>query len=174
MAQSFLSSWINVLDESMMKWFNKWDTGFMRVGLKPHPFGNERHTIFCALTSILWRAKIVESKYIPTQLGPNKWEDLGKTVGIMLQICEPIYSTGKCVVLESGFCVSNGIKALLEFGVYAAELTKKRKYWPKGVPGYTIDQYFSERYVTYVDMLEAITEDGPEGKAFNIFCFKEP
>ena len=23
-------------------------------------------------------------------------------------------------------------------------------------------------------MLEAITEDGPEGKAFNIFCFKEP
>ena len=23
-------------------------------------------------------------------------------------------------------------------------------------------------------MLEAITEDGPEGKAFKIFCFKEP
>ena len=25
-----------------------------------------------------------------------------------------------------------------------------------------------------MDMLEAITEEGPEGKAFNIFCFKEP
>ena len=23
-------------------------------------------------------------------------------------------------------------------------------------------------------MLESITEEGPEGKAFNIFCFKEP
>ena len=25
-----------------------------------------------------------------------------------------------------------------------------------------------------MDMLEAITEEGPEGKAFKIFCFKEP
>ena len=25
-----------------------------------------------------------------------------------------------------------------------------------------------------MDMLEAITEEGPEGKAFNIFCFEEP
>ena len=45
--------------------------------------------------------------------GQLKWEDLGKTVGIMLQICDPIFSTGKCVVLDSGFCVSKGITALL-------------------------------------------------------------
>ena len=38
MAQQFLPSWINVLDESMMEWFNKWDPGFMCVGRKPHPF----------------------------------------------------------------------------------------------------------------------------------------
>ena len=25
-----------------------------------------------------------------------------------------------------------------------------------------------------MDMLETITEEGPEGKAFKIFCFKEP
>ena len=25
-----------------------------------------------------------------------------------------------------------------------------------------------------MDMLEAITEEGPEGKALDIFCFKEP
>ena len=25
-----------------------------------------------------------------------------------------------------------------------------------------------------MDMLEAITEEGPEGKVFKIFCFKEP
>ena len=53
MAQQFLPSWINVLDESMMEWFNKWSPGFMCVGRKPQPFGNERHTICCALTSIL-------------------------------------------------------------------------------------------------------------------------
>ena len=44
MAQQFLPSWINVLDESMMGWFNKWSPGFMCVVRKPHPFGNDRHT----------------------------------------------------------------------------------------------------------------------------------
>ena len=72
-------------------------------------------------------------------------------------------------MLESGFCVSKRITALLEFGVYTATLTKKRKYCPKGVLGYAIDQYFSDKDVTYMDMLEAINEEGPEGKAFNIF-----
>ena len=70
----------------------------------------------------------MEGKYRATQLGKKKWEDLGKTVGLMLQMCEPIFSTGKCVVLESGFCVSKGITSLLEFGVYTAALIKKRKY----------------------------------------------
>ena len=92
----------------------------------------------------------------------------------MLRVCEPIFSTGKCVVLDSGFCVSKGITALLEFGVYAAALIKKQKYWPKGVPGDAIDEYFADKDITHVDMLEAITEEGPEGKAFDIFCFKEP
>ena len=126
----------------MMDLFNKWAPGFMCVSLKPHPFGNERHTICCALTSILWSAQIVEGKYRPTELGKNKWEELGKTVGLMLRICEPAFSSGKCVVIDSGFFVSKGITDLLEVGVYAAALIKKRKYWPKGVPGDSIDQYF--------------------------------
>ena len=67
-----------------------------------------------------------------------------------------------------------GISALLEVGVYAAALIKKRKYWPKGVPGDAIVEYFADKDVTHVDMLEAITEEGPKGKAFKIFCFKEP
>ena len=116
----------------------------------------------------------MEGKDRPTELGNKKWEELGKTVGLMLRMCEPICSTGKCVVLDIGFCVSKGITALLEVGVYAAALIKKRKYWPKGVPGDSIDEYFTDKDVTHVDMLGAITEEGPEGKAFKIFCFKEP
>ena len=111
-----------------MEWFNKWAPVFMCVGRKPHPFGNERHIMCCALTSILWRAQIVKGKDRPNQLCPKKWEELGKTVGIMLQMCEPIFSTGKCVVIDSGFCVSKGTTSLLGFGVYAATLVKKRKY----------------------------------------------
>ena len=82
----------------------------------------------------------MEGKYRPTQLGPKKWEELVNTVGLMLKICEPILSTGKCVVFESFFFVSKGIIALLVFGAYADALAKKRKYCPKGVPGDSIDQ----------------------------------
>ena len=131
MAQQFFPSWINVLDDSMMEWFNKWVPGFMCVGRNPHLFGNEWNTICCALTYILWRAQIVEDKERPSQLGPKKWEETGKTVGIMLRMGEPIFLTVKCVVLDNGFSVSKGSTSLLDFGVYVAALIKKRKYWPK-------------------------------------------
>ena len=62
---------------------------------------------------------------------------------------------------------------MLEFGVYTDALTKKRKYWLKGVTGDAIDQYFSDKDVTYMDMLEAITEEGTKVKAFKIFFPKE-
>ena len=114
-----------------MEWFKKWDPGFMCVSCKPHPFGNERHTICCALVSIMWRAQIVERKDKPTKLGLKKWEELEKTVGLMLIMCEPIFSSGKCVVLDSEFCVSKGITALLKVGVYAAVLIKKQKTGPR-------------------------------------------
>ena len=116
----------------------------------------------------------MEGKDRPTELGKKKWEETGKTFGLMLQMFEPIFSSGKCVVIDSGFFVSKRITALLEVGVYAAALIKKRKYWPKGVPGDAIEVYFADKDLTHVDMLEAITEEVPEGKAFKIFCFKEP
>ena len=39
------------------------------------------------------------------ELVKKKWGDLGKTVGLMLQVFEPIFSNYKCVVLDSGFIV---------------------------------------------------------------------
>ena len=98
---------------------------------------------------------------------------MGKTVDLVLRICEPIFSTGKFVALDSVLCVWKGITVLLEFGIYAATLIKKQEYWPKGVPGYVIYQYVSDKDVTYFDTLETINEEGTEGKAFNIFCFNK-
>ena len=116
----------------------------------------------------------MEGKDRPSEIGKKKWEELEKTFCLMLRMCEPLFSTVKCVVLDSVSCVSKGVTALLEVGFYAAVLVKKRKYWPKGVPGDAIDEYFADKDVTHVDMFEAITEEGREGKAFKIFCFKEP
>ena len=59
----------------------------------------------------------MEGKGRPTELGKKKWEEMGKTVSLVLQMCEKIFSNGKCVVLDSVFCVSKGITALLGFGV---------------------------------------------------------
>ena len=51
MFEEFNPSWINVLDKIIMEWFNKYAPGSMFVGHKPQPFCNERHIIFCVLTS---------------------------------------------------------------------------------------------------------------------------
>ena len=76
----------------------------------------------------------MEGKDRPTEIGKKKREELGKTVGLMLRMCDPIFSTGKCVVLDSGFCVSKGITALLEVGAYAAVL-KETKILSQGCTG---------------------------------------
>jgi len=171
MTSVFLPSWVSVLDESMMEWFNKWAPGFMCVGRKPHPFGNERHTICCGQTNIMFRAQIVEGKDRPVMLGPKKWNEKGTTVGLMLRMTEPLHGSGKCVVMDSGFCVAQGIAELKKKGVYGAALIKKRRYWPKGVPGDAIDDHFQDKEVGDCAMLEAKTH---AGDPFRIFCMKEP
>ena len=60
----------------------------------------------------------------------------------MLRMCRPIFVSGKAVILESRFCVTKGITELEVKGVYAAYLIKKRRYWPKGVPGELVDTNF--------------------------------
>ena len=65
MDEEFNLSWINVLEKIMMEWFNKYAPGFMCDGHKPHPFGNERYTICCGLTSILWIYQKLEVKDLP-------------------------------------------------------------------------------------------------------------
>ncbi len=37
--------WWNCLDESMSVWYNEFCPGFVYVPQKPHPIGNEYHTI---------------------------------------------------------------------------------------------------------------------------------
>jgi len=42
---------------------------------------------------------------------------------------------------DSGFCVAESVTALHEKGVYGQFLIKKRRYWPKHVPGDFIDAH---------------------------------
>jgi hypothetical protein len=64
----------------------------------------------------------------------------GRTVGLLLRLCAGIASRGMVVLLDSGFCVLQGLVELKKIGVFAsAAVIKKRRYWPKYVPGKQIN-----------------------------------
>ena len=63
MREVFIPGWINCLDESMSIWSNKWTyPGYVFCPRKPHPFGNEHHTICCGICGILFGVEMVEGK----------------------------------------------------------------------------------------------------------------
>ena len=126
---------------------------FMYVGGKPHTFVNEIHTIFCGLTSILWRYQIVEGKYPPQNIGQEEYNKSGKTVSLMLRMCRPIFGWGKAAVLNSVFCVSKGTTYIESKGVYEAALINIWHYWPKGVPFDHIDIKYENNEVSDVGMI---------------------
>ncbi|KAL7462616.1 hypothetical protein ACHAXS_004556 [Conticribra weissflogii] len=153
MAANYLPSWLSCLDESMNTWLNKYCPGFMVVPRKPHPYGNEYHTIADGDkgSPIMWRMKLQEGKDRPKKSDgswafPSPFEGHTKTAKLMLEMTEPIHGTGKVVSMDSGFCVSAGILAMHSVGVYGQALVKKRgRYWPKDVPGDYIDESFAQK-----------------------------
>ena len=68
MARNFSPSSIVCLDESMSIWNSRWTCpGWMFVPRKPHPFGNEYHTISCGESGILFDMELVEGKDQPPE-----------------------------------------------------------------------------------------------------------
>jgi len=171
MAENFVPSWINCLDESMSIWTNRWTCpGWVFCPRKPHPFGNEYHSICCCLSGIMYRVEMVEGKDHPREMCAHPSDDKGKTIGLLRRLTKPLYSTGKVVVLDSGFCVLEGLIELRKKGVFAGALIKKRRYWPKHVPGDDIDLHFEDKEVGSTDALRGVIDNVP----YNIFCMKEP
>jgi len=157
--ENYTPGWISCIDESMIDWLNKYCPGWMCVPRKPHPFGNEYHTICdCDLTKgapIMFRVELMEGKDRPVELGPKEFEDRGKTIGLMVRMSRNLWNTGKVVTMDSGFSVSKGILAMREKGVFGQALIKPRgRGWPVIVPGKYIDEYFSDKEIGYCKTLE--------------------
>jgi Transposase IS4 len=123
MSLNFEPSWVSCLDESMSIWTNPWTCpGYMYVPRKPHPMGNEYHTVCCGESGVLYQLELVEGK---DSIGPKEFDDRGKTSGLLLRLTRPIWFKGNVVVLDSGFCVLQAITDLKKNGVFAASLIKK-------------------------------------------------
>ena len=171
MKEVFIPGWINCLDESMSVWTSQWTCpGWMVVPRKPHPFGNEYHTLCCGLCGILYALELVEGKDRPRQMGPQEFDNLGKTVGLLLRLSRSIWNTARVLVLDSGFCVLKALTELRKRGVYAGALIKKRRYWPKYISGDDIIDHFSDKEVGDVDALPGTLDGVP----FHVFAMKEP
>jgi hypothetical protein len=161
----------------MNTWLNQNCPGFMIVERKPHPSGNEYHSIADGDDGkpIMWRIKIQEGKDRPkkadgTPAFPSAYEKESKTVKLMLEMTVPLQRTGKIVTMDSGFCVTVGILALHDKGIYGQALIKKRgRYWPRGVPGNDINNHFQSKELGSYDCF--VQEK--EGKNFLIHCHKE-
>ena len=169
MAVVFTCGWITCLDESMSIWNNKWTCpGWIFCPRKPHPIGNEYHSICCGLSSIIFAIELIEGKARPKELPFDP--KTKKTMCLLMRLCKSMYSAGKVVILDSGFCVLEALIELKKVGVFAGALIKKRRYWPKHVKGEMIDAHFSDARVGHVDSWSGKLNDVP----YDIFCMKEP
>ena len=125
MATNFVPSWINCINESMSKWLNKYTCpGFMFIPCKPWPFGNEYHDAGCADSNIIWSLELCEGKDQPPQLNNKQFDDLGKIVGTLLRLTEPVWGSGKVFIIDSGFCILKAIIELQKKGIFAVALIK--------------------------------------------------
>jgi len=171
MVAVFIVSWAICLDESMSIWFNRWTCpGWVFCPRKPHPFGNEYHTACCALSGIMFVIELVEGKDRPKEMAPPEFENLGKTVGLLLRMLKSVFHTGRYVILDSGFCVLKALIELKKLGVYACALIKKRRYWPTLVPGDAMERRFASKNVGDVDAIEGISD----GVNYTLWGMKEP
>ena len=82
---------------------------------KPHPFRNEDHRIRCGLTGIMFDTEFSEGKDHPGDTPTDNYENIGKTVCLLVWIYHHIYSAGKFVIIGSGFWMLQQIIELRKF-----------------------------------------------------------
>lgn len=96
--------------------------GFMVVKRKPHPLGNEYHTICDGETAILFKMELVEGKSRPPER-PLKYESHhSKTTALVMRMTEDLRGSGRVVIMDSAFCVMSAVYQLYELGQQAVLL----------------------------------------------------
>lgn len=133
--------------------------GWMFVPRKPHPKGNEYHTLACALSKIIFFHEIVEGKDRPPHLGLQKYEsaEVGKTAALMLRMTECLSGTGTIVGMDSGFASVQGLAMMASKGVYGSIVCKKKgRNWPKHIDGTEIESYMAGKAVGVTECRQGV------------------
>ena len=140
----------------------------MFVPSKPHPFGNEYHTIPCDKYKVIYSYEIVEGKDQIIVMGKKEFEEKGETAVLMARITNPLWVTGKVVFMDSGLCVLEGFISMVEKDVLGSVLVQKPRYWPKGVPSEEILPHMQNKEVDDVDSVQGSIR----GKSYHNMAIK--
>ena len=89
--------------------------------------------------------------------------------GFMTVPCKPHPFGNKYHLIADGDDVTQGVLALDKLGVKAQFLVKKRKYWPKLVPGDYIDDYMEDKPLGYSESFVQVIDGTP----FYIHCTRD-
>ena len=167
MDKNFIPFRIHAIDKSMSKWLNKYACpGLMFVPSKPWKF-----VIFlkeCGLSNIIWQVDLHEGNNCKAHLGKKEFDNLGSTIGTLLHLSKPVHGTGKIFILDSGFCVLQGLVKLRRCFAYA--LIKKWRYWLKHIPSYEVIAHFADKQIGDADAISRILDE----VLFYIIGMKEP
>ena len=70
----------------------------------------------------------MEGEDRPRVMGKKGFEEKGATAGLIVRITKPLWGTGKVVVMDSGFCVLEGLISMAENNFLGLALIKKQRY----------------------------------------------
>ncbi len=76
MAAIFIPARVLCLDESVSIWHSMFTCpGWVFCPRKPHPFGNEYHSMYCGISGVMMMIELVEGKDRPCELSDPKFDD---------------------------------------------------------------------------------------------------
>lgn len=113
--------------------------------------------------------ELVEGKDHPPQI-QERWSELGRTTGLLMRMLSTYFTTGRYVVLDSGFCVLRALIELKKVGLFACAVIKKRRYWPAMVPGGEMTEAFNDANVGASMAISGVLD----GVKYFLWGLKEP
>ena len=160
---------VTCLDESMVALHNPKAPAFVYVARKPHPVGNEYHTIADSQSRVIFKIELVEGKDQPPER-PLAYQGHGKIGSLLLRMTEELRGKHHVVILDSAFTVLEALAELAKQGVHAAAVVKKRRFWPRHYPGDSTCLFMADKPIGELHTRRGIVAGVP----MNIFAVRFP
>lgn len=119
------------VDESMSMWSNRWTAPLWHyVPRKPTPMGFEFHDLACGDTGVIFNLELVGSVEHDKRIH-------SKMAAMILRLTQSagIHNTNRVVIGDSAFPTLELLGLLRQHGLHGVFAVKKKRSWPKGIPG---------------------------------------